>query len=302
MGTADLKTPERCIMSRPRFAAYSYMIKESCQGIPSQDLAKYQQETTTCVKQEVIPTNLGQDTFNLSVETMIFEDDEMESSYLSGGKKSGIIFLHGLGTPESLNRMVKFVTGPALGLAGKSRNKIVAPMAPKEPVAMIPPTMVPGLRFVNSWFNFWALPGISVVSPVATESKAGLEKAMDSVEAEIHKMIAAGIPSENIVVSGASQGGALTLYTALHTKYKIGGFFALVAWQPLLKIEPPSQMPVPANKDTPILHMNGLMDPIVPVICGRRTSQEFETVFTQYKLSTVPGTHTTSLNPTTIPK
>jgi len=56
--TADLKTPERCIMSRPRFAAYSYMIKESCQGIPSQDLAKYQQEKTRCVKQEIIPTTL----------------------------------------------------------------------------------------------------------------------------------------------------------------------------------------------------------------------------------------------------
>merc|ERR1719315_185988 len=56
--TADLKTPERCIMSRPRFAAYSYMIQDSCQGIPSQDLAKYQQEKTKCVKQEIIPTTL----------------------------------------------------------------------------------------------------------------------------------------------------------------------------------------------------------------------------------------------------
>jgi len=56
--TADLKTPERCIMSHPRFAAYSYMIQDSCQGIPSQDLAKYQQEKTKCVKQEIIPTTL----------------------------------------------------------------------------------------------------------------------------------------------------------------------------------------------------------------------------------------------------
>merc|ERR1711962_1583238 len=56
--TADLKTPERCIMSRPRFAAYSYMIQKSCEGIPSQDLAVYQQEKTKCVKQEIIPTTL----------------------------------------------------------------------------------------------------------------------------------------------------------------------------------------------------------------------------------------------------
>merc|ERR1719495_2665091 len=56
--TADLKTPERCIMSQPRLAAYSYMIQESCQGIPSQDLAKYQQEKIKCVRQEIIPTVL----------------------------------------------------------------------------------------------------------------------------------------------------------------------------------------------------------------------------------------------------
>jgi len=58
--TADLKTPERCIMSRPQLAAYSYMIQESCQGIPSQDLPKYQKEKTECVKHEIIPTPMEQ--------------------------------------------------------------------------------------------------------------------------------------------------------------------------------------------------------------------------------------------------
>merc|ERR1712200_250703 len=58
--TADLKTPERCIMSRPRLAAYSYMIQESCQGIPSQDKPKYQQEKTECVQHEIIPTPMEQ--------------------------------------------------------------------------------------------------------------------------------------------------------------------------------------------------------------------------------------------------
>merc|ERR1711931_265020 len=57
--TADLKSPQRCLMSRPRFAAYSYMIQEpTCQGIPSQDLAKYNKEKQICVRQEIIPTTL----------------------------------------------------------------------------------------------------------------------------------------------------------------------------------------------------------------------------------------------------
>lgn len=56
--TADLQTPQQCLMSRPRFAAYSYMVQESCQGIPSQDKAKYQQEKTQCIKKTYIPTPL----------------------------------------------------------------------------------------------------------------------------------------------------------------------------------------------------------------------------------------------------
>ena len=50
----------RCIMSRPRLAAYSYMIQDSCQGIPSQDKPKYQQEKTECVQHEIIPTPMEQ--------------------------------------------------------------------------------------------------------------------------------------------------------------------------------------------------------------------------------------------------
>merc|ERR1719153_1130746 len=33
--TAELKTPERCIMSQPRFAAYSFMIQESAKASPA---------------------------------------------------------------------------------------------------------------------------------------------------------------------------------------------------------------------------------------------------------------------------
>merc|ERR1711976_1078882 len=48
--TADLQTPERCIMSKPLYSAYSYMIEESCQGIPSQDKPRYEQERQQCAK------------------------------------------------------------------------------------------------------------------------------------------------------------------------------------------------------------------------------------------------------------
>jgi len=56
--TADLKTPNQCIMSRPLFAAFSHMIQKSCQGIPTQYKPQYEQELTTCVREVVIPTSL----------------------------------------------------------------------------------------------------------------------------------------------------------------------------------------------------------------------------------------------------
>jgi len=55
---ADLKTPRQCVMSHPRFAAYSYMIPRSCSGIPTQDRPQYELEKTRCVREEFIPTPL----------------------------------------------------------------------------------------------------------------------------------------------------------------------------------------------------------------------------------------------------
>ena len=41
-----------------RFTAYSYMIQEQCQGIPSQEKTKYEKELSQCVKSKIIPTDL----------------------------------------------------------------------------------------------------------------------------------------------------------------------------------------------------------------------------------------------------
>jgi hypothetical protein len=58
--TADIKTPQKCLMSRPRYAAYSYMIKEnSCQGVPSQDKSRYEHEIQECTKETIIPTPIN---------------------------------------------------------------------------------------------------------------------------------------------------------------------------------------------------------------------------------------------------
>lgn len=62
--TADIKTPEKCLMDRPRFAAYSYMMTgqqsgQQCSGIPSNDQTEYRKQKQECVKERVIKTDLS---------------------------------------------------------------------------------------------------------------------------------------------------------------------------------------------------------------------------------------------------
>merc|ERR1712112_755175 len=55
--TADVKSAGGCIMSSNKLASYSYMIQgSSCQGIPSQDQQKYNEESQQCLKKETVQT------------------------------------------------------------------------------------------------------------------------------------------------------------------------------------------------------------------------------------------------------
>ena len=85
--------------------------------------------------------------------------------------------------------------------------RVMVPSAPKRfdtdlgcSVVGVGAAMVDG----NNWFNMC--------------TNEGLDEAVRTVEGYIKEMMDEGIPSEKIVLIGASQGGATTLYTALNTK------------------------------------------------------------------------------------
>ena len=198
----------------------------------------------------------------------------------NGTKTCGLILLHGLNSPFTTSQ----ITSLREGMAVNPECVVKAPLAQG----------MEGSRN-GSWFDIFLPPAMSVLSPIAGESKIGLENSLRAVESTIEEMMAGGIPSEKIVVFGFSQGGALTLYTAIHTKYKLGGYLPIVAWLPLRKVEPVYELEEdPTNIDTPILHITGTQDILVPNNpCGIETSNDMRQVFKNYHLKPIVGGHTT---------
>ena len=223
--------------------------------------------------------------------------------------KCGIILLHGWadippgGFPKGAASK-PFVTSSTFGL-GLKNCVIKEPKAPAQPATAVPVSFLPqavGISSPRSWFNFTVLPAFSVLSKDGGESKKGLQEALGWVEQEI-ELVDSGVPSTNIIVLGFSQGGALTFYTAVHTKYKLGGFIAFGAWLPLLKAEPITTLTTPVNKDTPILQLHGTLDEVVfykPA--AKKTKKEMAKVFTKYQSIRFNGAHmtTTMHNPVVV--
>jgi len=60
--TADLKSPEKCIFRKDRFAAYSYILNKQCGNskIPSEDKSAYEHDLSECVKSRsvITPVNM----------------------------------------------------------------------------------------------------------------------------------------------------------------------------------------------------------------------------------------------------
>ena len=217
--------------------------------------------------------------------------------------KCGIILLHGYGDIGGFPKGTAakpFVTSSVFGL-GLKNCIIKEPKAPAKPATAVPVSFLPqvvGISAPLSWFDFTLWPQVAVLSKEGAESKEGLEEALGWVEHEIKELMDSGVPSTNIIVLGHSQGGALALYTAVHTRYKLGGFIPFGAWLPLLKPEPITTLTTPVNKDTPILQLHGLLDATVSYTpAATMTKNEMAKVFTRYQFETfaIGGHFTTSM-------
>ncbi|NWR24568.1 LYPA2 thioesterase, partial [Emberiza fucata] len=156
--------------------------------------------------------------------------------------------------------------------------KYICPHAPRIPVTLNMKMVMP------SWFDLMGL------TPDAPEDEAGIKKAAENIKAIIEHEMKNGIPPNRIILGGFSQGGALSLYTALTCQHQLAGIVALSCWLPLHKAFPQAANNG-VNKDIAILQCHGELDPMIPVRFGALTAEKLKSVVTPTKVQfkTFPG-------------
>ncbi|KAI0358944.1 lysophospholipase I [Trametes cingulata] len=155
-----------------------------------------------------------------------------------------IVFVHGLGQQgESWVPILQPVVDRLPGV------KWVIPQAPNAPVAFSQGRVRP------SWFNIANLP------PCNCYDEPGVAASVATIEDLVISEVRGGMESAKIVLVGFSQGGSLSLMTALTTLHELGGVACLSGWIPkqarqaMLQIEP----------SLPVFWAHGTTDTEVPL-------------------------------------
>ncbi|XP_041758975.1 acyl-protein thioesterase 2 [Coregonus clupeaformis] len=196
-----------------------------------------------------------------------------EAVTVSGTEKetAAVIFLHGLG--DSGHGWADTMTAIRL-----PHVKYICPHAPRIPVTLNMKMTMP------SWFDLMGL------SPDSPEDEAGIKRAAENIKAIIDHEAKNGIPANRVMLGGFSQGGALSLYTALTCQQQLAGVVALSCWLPLHKSFPQAAS-ASGNRDMPILQCHGEMDPMIPVQFGAMTAEKLKIIVNPQKITfrTYPG-------------
>lgn len=156
-----------------------------------------------------------------------------------------VIWLHGLGANgHDFEPIVNELT--------LTQNiRFIFPHAPEMPVTINNGMIMP------AWYD------IKAAQIDNLQDEAGIKQSQNSVLALITREIERGIKSENIILAGFSQGGAIALHTALRYEKPLAGIMGLSTYLPLADtVENEINN---ANKNTPVFLAHGRHDPVIPL-------------------------------------
>lgn len=183
--------------------------------------------------------------------------------------RHAVIWLHGLGASGHDFEPVV----PELGVTMPVR--FVFPHAPVMPVT------INGGYAMPAWYD---------ILEMSLERKVDVAQIIRSSEAInqlINEQIAQGIASENIIIAGFSQGGAVAYHTVLTNTRKLGGLLALSTY-----FATASEIDqVLVNGDVAVKIDHGDFDDIVPPILGVQAKEKLEKLGLSPTLSCYPMAH-----------
>ena len=178
------------------------------------------------------------------------------------GKKPShaIIWLHGLGASgHDFEPIV-----PQLGLSKALDIRFIFPHAPIRSV------------IVNNGLKMPAWYDIKGVDIADKEDIIGMQASEKLVISLIEEQIKQGIRSENIILAGFSQGGAVALYTGIRYQHKLAGIMALSTYLPFPQNADTEYNAV--NIDMPIMIAHGQYDQVVPIKLGHMTKNVLQAI------------------------
>lgn len=104
----------------------------------------------------------------------------------------------------------------------------------------------------------------------------GVDASVAQVEALIAREAERGIPASRILLAGFSQGGAITLATALQRQQPLGGLIALSTYLPMPAAVAQARLQSAATQQ-PLFMAHGTFDPVVPLAAGEASMQAMHT-------------------------
>jgi phospholipase/carboxylesterase len=167
--------------------------------------------------------------------------------------RGSVIWLHGLGADgHDFEPIV-----PELRLPADMPLRFVFPHAPVRPVT------INGGMAMRAWYDI-----LSLESAGRADAK-GVHESTALLEALVSREIERGMEPGNIVVAGFSQGGAIAINAALHSKVRLAGLMALSTYIPL-----PGDLEASAgNRETPVFMAHGRFDPMIQMQWGRASAE-----------------------------
>lgn len=155
--------------------------------------------------------------------------------------KGCVIWMHGLGADAS--DMAGLAEVPAIASLPLRHVFVDAPVRPV--------TLNAGMS-MRAWYD------IRGVQLTDREDKAGIEASQLQILQVIDAQIQAGFQPEQIFLAGFSQGGAMALYTALHSEKILAGVIALSSYLPMAM-----HCQSVLARDVPFFLGSGQFDPLV---------------------------------------